>query len=203
MSLPTHRQAYAFLRPLTGRTCTFVVKNRVSNLAVSRFILGSLAESQIPVVVLDTSRFQGVNIASLTEGLPKDFLQRSVLMTVPDYSTEAEALSQIVGAESRALIIDDVNAVLHLLSSRGRKSGIHRLSTFFHLLSYHARLNRMLILGVVYRSTFGSVHAGITKRSLPKISDLQVTAEVREDGVVFRSSDITAWPAEGFAAPLL
>jgi hypothetical protein len=202
MSIPTSRQAYAFLRPLRGRSSTFIIKNRASNTAASRFILGCLAATKNRATILDTSCFHGVNVRELTEGLPKEFVQQSVLEDLPDGSHAADSLSAVLTAETPAIWIDDMNAVLQLLSSRGQRSGIHRLSTFFHLLSYHARVNNAMVLGMVYKAAFGTLPAGITRRSLPKVSDLQIVTELKKDEIVFRCHDLAAWPVEGFSAPL-
>jgi hypothetical protein len=154
-------------------------------------------------VVLDSSNVYGVNIKALTEDLPRGFLLRSLLKTIYDDSNEVESLGETIGAESSALLIDDMNAILHLLSSHGQKSGIHILSNFYHLLSYHARINKLLVLGTVYRTSVGSVQVGITRRSLPKVSDLQITTEVKAHGVMFRCNEVAAWPTEGFRTSLL
>jgi hypothetical protein len=202
MSLPTSRQGYAFLRPLRGKSSTFIIKNRAANAAASRFILGCLAATKNRTTIIDTSCFHGVNIRELTEGLPKEFLQQSVLEDLPDGSRDRDSLSSVLTADAPAIWIDDMNAVLQLLSSRGQRSGIHRLSTFYHLLSYHARVNNAMVLGMVYKAAFGTVPAGITRRSLPKVSDLQIATELRKDEIVFRCHELAAWPAEGFRTPL-
>lgn len=202
MSLPTSRQAYAFLRPLRGKSSTFVIKNRTANAAVSRFILGCLAATKNHATILDTSCFHGVNVRELTRGLPKEFLQQSVLQDLPDESRDGDSLGDMLTSDNPVVWIDDMNAVLQLLSSRGQRSGIHRLSTFYHILSYHARVNNATVLGMVYKAAFGTLPTGISRRSLPKVSDLQIATELRKDEIVFRCHDMTAWPVEGFRAPL-
>jgi hypothetical protein len=202
MSLPTRRQAYAFLEPLRGKSAIFLVKSRNDHAAVSRFILDCLAASSIRVAVLDTSCFYGVNIRKLAGSLPGQFLQQSTLLQQSDDMNDEDALTDMVASDASAILMDDLNAALHLLSSQGQKSGIHRLSTFYHILSYSARINRLLVLGFVYKGDSGALPARSTKRSLPKISDLQVTCEVRDGEIVFRCDGIGGWSIDGFRIPL-
>lgn len=203
MSLPTRGQAYAFLEPLRGKSAIFLVKSRNDHGAVSRFILDCLAASRIRVAVLDTSCFYGVNIRKLAGSLPRQFLQQSTLLQLSDDDmNDEDSLTDMVASDASAILMDDLNAVLHLLSSQGQKSGIHRLSTFYHILSYSARINKLLVLGFVYKGDSGALPARSTKRSLPKISDLQVTCEVRDGEIVFRCDGISGWSTDGFRIPL-
>jgi len=200
MSLPTRRQAFAFLRPLKGKSTTFIVANRNANLSASRFILTCLATLRIDAGLFDTSCCYGVNIRKLTDGLPSDFKQRSTISYITEGLTYEESLTRMLLLESPAILIDDLNAILHLLSSHNRKSGIHRLSTFYHTLSYAARLNSLLVMGMVYKTGPGSA-ARSSQRSLSRISEVQVVTEARVGGdVTFRSDDVPEWPKDGFRA---
>jgi hypothetical protein len=202
MSLPTRRQAYAFLEPLRGRSAIFPVTSRKAHVALSHFLLGCLAASRIRVTVLDTSCFYGVNIRKLAAALPKEFLQQSTLIHLSDDLKDENSLTEMVMVDASAILMDDLNAVLHLLSSQGQKSGMHRLSTFYHVISYNARVNKLLALGIVYKADSSGFPTRSTSRSLPRISDLQVMTEVRADEIVFQCDEIGSWPGDGFRAPL-
>ncbi len=200
MSLPSRGQAYAFLEPLRGRSVTFMIANRMTDFAVSRFILGCFATLRIQATLVDTSCFYGTNIENLTDGLPKEFMQRCTLQYLSENPTNEESLANTFTAPSSALLIDDLNALLHLLSSRGQRFGIHRLSTFYHMLSYRARLNKLFVLGMVYKTRFGNVSTR-GQRSLSQVSDLQVATELRTDGeIAFRCGGVAEWPVDGFRA---
>lgn len=202
MSLPTRRQAYAFLEPFRDKSTIFLVTSRKAHTTLSYFVLGCLAASRMRVAVLDTSCLYGVNIGRLASTLPKEFLQQSTLLHMSDGLEEEGLLAEMVAAEVPAILIDDLNALLQLLSSQGQRSGIHRLSTFYHVLSYNARVNKLLALGVAYRTDFAGFSNRSTRRSLPKMSDLQVTTDVRNDEIVFQCGDIGTWPSDGFRVPL-
>ena len=202
MSLPTLRQAYAFLGPLKGKSSTFLVKGRTANAIISHLILGCLSVTKLDVTVLDTSNFFGTNMPKLTGNLPKEFLQKNFIERIPDDSSEEIPLTEVIATDASVVWIDDMNAIFHLLSSRNQRSGIQLLSTFYRMLSYSARINNTVVLGTVYKTTFGTAVSGIAKRSLPELSDLQVFTDVRAGEAVFRCHEITVWPAEGFVVPL-
>jgi hypothetical protein len=143
-----------------------------------------------------------VNIRRIGSALAKEFLQQSTLLNLSEEQSFEDSLTDMISTDSGAVLIDDLNAVLHLLASRGQKSPMNRLSTFYNILSYNAKLSGLLVLGVAYKGDSGGFPARSTKRSLPKISDLQVTTEVRADEIVFRCSEIRSWPKDGFRVPL-
>ena len=202
MSIPTRRQSFAFLEPLKGRSVIFLITSRKAHLVLSRFILSCLAVRRTRTVVFDTSCFYGVNIRRIGSALAKEFLQQSTLLNLSEEQSFEDSLTDMISTDSGAVLIDDLNAVLHLLASRGQKSPMNRLSTFYNILSYNAKLSGLLVLGVAYKGDSGGFPARSTKRSLPKISDLQVTTEVRADEIVFRCSEIRSWPKDGFRVPL-
>src|ERR1039458_4598840 len=152
MSVPTHKQAFAFLRPLMGRASVFIVPSRSRNSSVASFLLGCLAESRTSTVIFDTSSFYGANISALTQSLPKDFLQQSTLITPPDDLPLEDSMTAALTIKTGAILIDDLNALHYLLSSGPRRSGTHRLFAFIRLLSYEARLNDLYVFGTVYKA---------------------------------------------------
>ncbi len=197
MSLPTERQAFAFLEPLRGGSAIIVVKNRSDNLAISRFLLGCLATTRNYVSVLDTSGFLSTNVSLLAAGLPSKFLQGSTISVPEEEMRPEDYLAGMVGRESEAVLIDDLNAVLYLLSPAGARSRMHHLSAFFHLLSYAARANNSLAIGIVYKTDSKALSA----RSLTGISDFQVEGEVVGNELLFRSPKAD-WPGGKFSVPL-
>ena len=125
MSVPTSRQAFAFLAPLRRKTSVFIAQNRRGNLEVARFLLGCLAASRKRTVIFDTSSFYGANIRDLAESLPKDFLQRSVLVTPQDDQNLEDSITDVLSMKTDAILIDDLNSLHYLLSSNTPKSGTH------------------------------------------------------------------------------
>lgn len=196
MRLPTERQAFAFLEPLRGKSTTITVKSRSDDGSVFRFLLGCLAISKTYPVIFDTSAFVGTNIHSSAAQLPKPFLQGSSII-VPDDGSRIEAsLREMMLTDTTAFLIDDLNALLYLMSPTGERSGIRRLSAFFHVLAYAARTNRSFAIGMVYKTDSGAY----SSRSLPGISELQVDAEIKGGELSFSSAK-AGWPCGEFSVP--
>jgi hypothetical protein len=200
MSLPTRRQAYAFLEPLRGSSAVFLLRDRGAHFALSAFLLRSLAVLRLPVAVLDTNCFYATNIQRMVRGISKQFLQQSNLLHFTD--DVSDSMSQMVASESSTKVVDDLNTILHLLSFRQKKSGIHDLSNFYHILSYDARVNNTFALGVIFKTDSNRFPARTTDRTLPKISDLQITTEVHDEEMLFRCSAIKSWPSGRFRVSL-
>jgi hypothetical protein len=202
MSVPTHKQAFAFLRPLRGRASVFTVPSRRRNSSVAGFLLGCLAESRTSTMIFDTSAFYGANITALTQSSPKDFLQQSTLITPPEDLPLEDSLTEALTIKTGAILIDDLNALHYLLSSGTRRSGTHRLFAFIRLLSYEARTNDLYVFGTVYKAEGDSGADRATKRSLSAAADLQISTEARSDHITFRCDEIRGWPNNQFSTPL-
>ncbi len=198
MSVPTLKQAYAFLSPLRGRSSAFLLASRRGNVAVAAFALGCLAGLKMRTVVLDTSCFYGTNIELLTEGLPKEFLERSTILTVAeDVRPEGVLTDLIAKKEAKAILIDDLNSLNALMSSGHQKSGIHELFVLIRMLSYNARINNVSVLTTVYKSQRADANS---RRSLAAAADLQITTETDSSCVTFRCDGPDIWPNKKFVA---
>jgi hypothetical protein len=202
MSVPTSRQAFAFLGPLRGRTSVFITPSRRRNSNVARFLLGCLAASRTRTIIFDTSSFYGTNIRKLTESLPKDFLQQSALIAPQEGLVLEESLAELLDLKTGAILIDDLNALHHLLSSDRRNSGIRQLFTFLRLLSYQARINGTSVLVTLYRAEPDSTPAKHVRRSLSAAADLQVSTDDNSGRITFRCSEVKGWPNSVFSAPV-
>ncbi|MGA2663338.1 MAG: hypothetical protein ABSF83_00135 [Nitrososphaerales archaeon] len=203
MSVPTSGQAFAFLAPLRGKVSVFVVPGRRRNAGVARFLLGCLAASKTRTLILDTSSFYGSNVRALTRSLPVDFLRRSTLVTPRDgEGLEGSMARTLTAGGAGAVLVDDLNALHHLLSSgEQRGAGTHRAFTFLRLLSYSARDGDLLVFGTLYRAA--STAERVAKRSLSMAADLQIsTEEDRLGRVSFGCAQIEGWPDRRFSAPL-
>jgi hypothetical protein len=201
MRVPTHKQAFAFLRPLRGRASVFTVPSRSRNSSVAGFLLGCLAESRTSTMIFDTSSFYGANITALTESLPRDFLQQSTLVTPSDDLPLEDSMAGALTIKTGAILIDDLNALHYLLSSGTRRSGTQRLFSFIRLLSYEAMTNDLYVFGTVYKAEGDSADRG-TKRSISAAADLQISTDARSNRITFRCDEVKGWPNNRFSTPL-
>ena len=202
MSVPTSSQAFAFLAPLRGKVSVFVVPDRRRNAMVAHFVLGCLAASKTRTLILDTSSFYGSNVRALTRSLPVDFLRRSTLVTPRGGERLEGSMARTLAAgEAEAVLVDELNALHHVLSSGERGDGTHRAFTFLRLLSYGARNGDLLVFGTLYRA--GTAAERVAKRSLSMAADLQIsTGEDRAGRISFECAQVENWPGRRFSAPL-
>jgi hypothetical protein len=157
-----------------------------------------LAGLKMRTLLLDTSCFYGTNIELLTEKLPKEFLERSTILTVTEDAGPKDVLSELISnKEARAVLIDDLNSLNALMSSGDKRSSIHELFVLVRMLSYSARINNFLILATVYKSQRSDA---TSKRSLGAAADLQITTETESTYVTFRCDDRGIWPNGRFVA---
>lgn len=103
----------------------------------------------------------------------------------------------MAATDTSAFVIEDLNALLYLMSPTGNKSGLRHLSSLFHLLAYAARINDSFVFGIVYRREASSQKV----RSLTNISDVQLNAEVGSNLLSFSSAGID-WPSGRFDVPV-
>jgi hypothetical protein len=203
MSVPTSGQAFAFLAPLRRRSSVFIAPTRKRNLEVTRFILGCLAASRTPRTVLfDTSCFYGQNIRELTRSLPREFLQRSVLIIPQDHEGLKDSMTGILETKADAILIDDLNSLHNLLSSETLRSGARALFTFLRMLSYYARINNASVIGTVYRPEMNVAADRGTKRSILAAADLQIRTDINLDRLTFACNEVGGWPNRRFSAPV-
>jgi hypothetical protein len=167
-------------------------------MAVTAFALGCLAGLKMRTVMLDTSCFYGTNIEVLTGRLPKEFLERSMILTVKDEARPVDVLAELIARkDAKAIFIDDLNSLHALMSSGGQKSSIHELFVLIRLLSYNARINNILVLTTVYRSQRADANS---RRSLAAAADLQITTEIDSSFITFRCDSAGIWPNKKFGA---
>jgi len=198
MSVPTLKQAYAFLSPLRGRSSAFLVADRKANTAITAFALGCLAALRMRTVMLDTSCFYGTNMEVLAESLPREYLERTTTLTVAEDTGLENVLTQLMTERTKAVLIDDLNSLNALMSSGYQESSIHKMFVLIRMLSYGARMNNTLILATVYRSQRADTNS---RRSLAAATDLQITTEAQPSGITFSCDAANTWPRGKFVAP--
>jgi len=173
------------------------VKSKDDKIPIYHFVLSCLALTRTYVTIFDTSAFIATSIHQIAQHLPDPFLQRSTILVPFDDSGLSHSLAEATAADTRAFLIEDTNALLYLMAPTGDKSGLHHLSTLFHLVAYSVRINKAFVIGVVYKREADKQ----STRSLAKISDVQLDAEVR-NGTLSFSCPTISWPSGHFAIPL-
>lgn len=169
-------------------------------MAVTTFILACLAGLRIRTVLLDTSCFYGTNIEALTGRLPKEFLEQSKILMISEDPRPEYVISELIAKnETKAILIDDLNALNALISSTSRKSSTHELFVLIRMLSYKARINNIVILTTAYRNQRTDTNS---RRTLAASADLQIDTEAEPSRIIFRCNVDNIWPNRTFVAAI-
>ena len=160
------------LESLEGKTTTFVVEGRPTNLALAKLLLSG-APRRGGCQVLDLDGFYASNAEALLGGSPAE-AQRSAVFDVPDPSAPlAPHLGNLFSCGRRLLVIDSLNTLNHLLTeARG-------LSFVEAALGAYARANRSAAVLSMYRRD-GPPRGG-KGTTIASYSDVEIHARV-EDG---------------------
>ncbi|MBI3841037.1 MAG: hypothetical protein HY297_03665 [Thaumarchaeota archaeon] len=196
MSLDMQR-AHSFFGPLSGKTTTFLVEGRDSNLALAKCICAFLSQGGGGCSILDLDAFYSSNSEAVFGPLPTP-AARSIEVRVPEAGAVVEEeLPWLYSTESGVVILDSLNSLYHLLSigdggSRGRK-----LSFAVEGLSYLARTGRRAVFLVMYRrEAFPRSGGG---RSISTLSDLTVSVGLDGQRLLLKCERGTAWPGGSYS----
>jgi len=200
MSIPTERQAYAFLGPLRGNSSAFLVAGKKGNMIFTTFVLACVARLRMTALMLDTSCFYTSHIERLTSKLPRAFLERSRILTISEGKTPQDVISALLTREeAKVVLIDDLNSLNALMGRGDRTSSSHELFVLIRLLSYTARIHNTPVLASVYKSHGTNLNS---RRSLAASTDLQVNTEAKPSYIAFKCDKTGVWPNKSFTAIL-
>lgn len=198
MSVPTMKQAYAFMNPLRGRSTVLLVPDRRTNLAATNFVLGCLSKLRAKVLILDTDCFYGTNAELVARGLSTEFQQHTYMLTTSQDENPKTMLVDVISqSESDAIIIDNLGALNFLLSSGEQRASVHQSYVLVRILSFMARTNNLWAVATAYRT---HREDGSTKRSLIAAADIQIEVEVESSHLAFQTRVNAIWPDKRFTA---
>jgi hypothetical protein len=185
-------EADSFIGPLNGKTTTFLVEGRGTNLSFASSIMSLLAVTGDSCAVFDLDALYASNSDTIFGTLPTSF-NLSTAILVPDPNSRVETdLPQLFHDDPRVVIVDSLNTFHHLLSSDGG-SRTRKLSFAVASLSYLARTGRKCVIFTMYRREgFGRPGAG---RSISSLSDVTASVEAHDSTLSFRCDRGTAWPS--------
>jgi hypothetical protein len=201
MSLPTVRQAYAFLAPLKSKSSIFVVGSTEANLSLAHFIFNCLEVIDASAHVFDIDAFYGSNAIEVTRTSSPDFLE-NVSLSIPKNTTSIEywlvdELAQC--SEGDAILVHDLNTVYHSIGDS--RSALKRLSLIMALLSFLARTKRQIALSTLYERD-RLVESRLRQRSLNKLGDLTISVKLLPKALSFECTRGKAWKGNSFSIRL-
>ncbi|MBI3860150.1 MAG: hypothetical protein HY296_07985 [Thaumarchaeota archaeon] len=185
----------AFLRPLKGKTSTFVVDSRRTNAALAKALLTEAT----PFFVLDIDALYSSSADNLLTGIPPEKLN-TIVIRVPSPGSEIEPELASLFDGGSDVIIDSLNTLNHLLSLGDRNSRGRKLSFLVAGLSYAANQSgRMFIFSMYKRMTQTRAGRG---RTLADLTDLTISVHSSNDGLRLKCERGTAWKGNSFSIPL-
>lgn len=200
MSLPTTRQAYAFLAPLKSKSSIFIVGSTEVNLSFARFIFGCLEVMKTKAHIFDIDAFYGSNAMEVTKASSPDFLE-DVSLSIPKsaFAIEYWFVDQLArGREGDVVLVHDLNTVYHSIAIGDSRSAIKKLSLIMGLLSFLTRTKRQIALSTLYERD-GVVENRLRRRSLNRLGDLTISVELQSKALSFECTRGSAWKGNTFS----
>ncbi len=196
MSLPTQREAEAFLTPLRAKSTVFLLDNRATDLLFSRFLLSCLVRTRGEVLVADINAFYSSNAQRIAPG--SDAPNISLSLPPPGFAVEPWLIDFLIGAADAAVVVlDDLNTLYHLLSFDGSKRVGNRISFLMALTSFLARTRLQTIISKVYARNRPIQNSRRGARSLDRLGDLGVAVEYEASHLTFACKNGSGWRGDG------
>jgi len=190
-------QARAFIRPLLGKTATFLLDGRSVNLSFARVVIGVVAKTGDSCEIFDLDALYSSNADVILKPLPAEYSD-SMTIQIPEPGSSVEReTSRVISTDSKVLVVDSMNTFHHLLSSEDGSSRSRKLSFAVASLSYIARTGAKAVIFTMYRREgFGRPRSG---RSISRLSDVTASVEIRGSELSVRCERGTAWPDGRFS----
>jgi WD40 repeat protein len=186
------QQAHSFFGPLKGKTVTFLVDDRQTNLSFAKSIISLATIAVGGCAIFDIDAFYSSNSDGILSALPSS-AAGSTRVYVPEPGVRIETvLPRFFKIESGVFIVDSLNTLYHLFSSSGASSRSRKLAFAVTSLSYLARTNEKTVLLTMYRREKAVRTGG--GRSISDLSDTSVSVEAAGSELLMRCKRGAAWP---------
>jgi len=194
-------QGDSFIDPLYGHTTTFLVDSRQTNLALARTLVSRLTRSEAQLAVLDIDALYSSDSEYIFAPVSEDEARATrIFVPNPGSALEADIAELLASGQARALIVDSLNSLYHLLSNGGRSPRNLSLAFAVALLSYIARIEKKAVFLTMYQrekmARFGR------QRAISELSDLTVSASARGRILTLRCQRGSAWAAKGLSVSI-
>jgi hypothetical protein len=203
MSVPTARQAYAFLTPLRSKLTVFLVESRAVNLMMGRFLLACFDVTKAKPLILDTDALYSSQVLPLAGDRSSDFLRRGAI-SVPEPTSRVDiwaARSAIQAEGSDVILIDDLNEVYHTMGSGDRKTAMRRLAFISALCSMLSKTRGQCVFSTLYGRD-APVGGHWHKRDISTLGDVAVKVKGSHSHLSFERSKGSAWDGGTFSVSL-
>ena len=194
------RRGDLFINPLSGYTTTFLVKERWTNLTFARSVLATLIWKRRPCTILDIDALYSSN-SDYVFGLLSEEETRSIEIVVPrpGSDTMAEIADLLGSSPDRALIIDSLNSLYHLLSTNGHSSKNRNLAFVLALLSFVARTEKKAVFFTMYQRD-KSINLR-REKPISHLSDFTVVVSAKKGALSLKCERGSVWPGGALVIP--
>ncbi|MDG7008594.1 MAG: hypothetical protein JRN06_10190 [Nitrososphaerota archaeon] len=187
----------SLLRPLIGKTATFIVDGRETNVKFARTLASSIARSNLSCAIFDIDALYSSNADIVFGGLTYDAGSFTVRVPAPGSDIEAE-FSLLFRTSQNVVVIDSLNSLYHLISMEDGSSRGRKLMFALESLSQYARSNgSAVILSMYRREGFARPGRG---RSISNLSDVTTSVSANGNGIEMKTERGSAWPEGGFSS---
>jgi hypothetical protein len=184
MSVPTQKQAAAFLTPLRGRLAMVLLHDLQTRVALSRFVLACADLQSIETTVLDVDAFYSTNMVMLAEHART---LRGGVTLLPGSEFDPGSLLPLLSSKGGMLVVDDLNS-LNSLSSDGQR--LHELMVVLKFLALNARSNGSWMIATAYRTKTPAEGEPESQRPWASVYDVVVDATLEGGSLVLRSRSL-------------
>lgn len=196
MNLGTE-QARSFVEPLKGKTTTFLVDDRETNISLMRCMADVVATTGRGCTVLDIDAFFASNSNEIFSSLSSE-TARSICIHIPEPVSEIEnEVSEVFKTGSEVFVLQNLNTLYHLFRSSGKGSGVRKVAFTIICLSHLTKASGKVGVVIMYgRERVMSTGGG--GGSISDFSDAAVLVESTRSEVSLRCRRGTLWPGGEF-----
>jgi len=144
-------QARSFVTPLTGRTTTFLLEDRLANLRFAQVLVPLLNQVGSACAVFDLDALYSSNSDVIFRLLDSPIARDSAILVPEPGAPLEEELPKLFDAPQNVLIIDSLNSLYHLISGEDGSSRSRKLAFAMASLSFFAKTNGRAVIISAYR----------------------------------------------------
>jgi len=189
-------QARLFIEPLRGKTITFLVNDRQTNLSLMKGMTAAAMATARGCTIFDIDAFFSSNSDEILARFPSE-ISKSVCIYVPDplSNTESE-FSRVFKTNSEVIIVQSLNTLYHLFQGSAIGSRTRKVAFAMICLSHFAQAGRKIVMVVMYgRDKVIKIGGG---GSISDFSDATISVEEVRHGLSLKCARGELWPEGEF-----
>ena len=189
-------EARLFIEPLKGKTITFLINDRQTNLSLMRGMSALVAMTARGFTIFDIDAFFSSNSGEILSSLSSDTAE-SFCINVPEPLSDIETeFSKVFRTDSDVVVIQSLNTLYHLFRSSGTGSRMRKVAFAMACLSHFAKTGGKAVMVIMYgRDRVMKVG---NRGSISDLSDATVLVENASNRLSLKCKRGTLWPRGEF-----